>query len=592
MFALPQELLSRPALLCVGGAVAICAFAMVSLWRRYRTVRPVLIVGLYGIGVTVLALSQMIAVTEQGSSSTALSTSATGSVAALSHGGFASVLAEEGSALWAAQTLQQWRVFSQCMLLLICGLGVAAAISSVVEIRRQKELHASAELLRMEKDRCEALVNAVHGLLWERAPESGRFLLVSGWVDGFLGYRPDDWTSGDSFWSELIHPEDHAWVAQRWTEVVKAVVPFHLEYRVKTFSGTMAWINEDGIPCVEPDGSIIFRGIFTDVTRFKQAAETAAEAHMHMVEASRRAGMAEVATGVLHNVGNVLNSVNVTAQLISERLEKSRVEGIRHAAAMLDEHRDDLTTFLTQDTRGQALTKYLQDATAFVSREQEALAVEARGLVKSIQHINDVIMLQQSHGRLTALRERVHLDHLIEDALRLEESVFERNQIRVERDYAALPECYVSKGQVLQVLVNLIRNARQALAGCVAKNRVIVLGTERTSSDWVRITVQDNGCGIAQENLTRIFSHGFSTKAGGHGYGLHHAALLTGDMGGRLKAESGGEGCGAKFILDLPLHGAPTDIDIQSVAQQFDQPSKLYFDDVDDEILYKAGAGI
>jgi two-component system sensor kinase FixL len=135
-----------------------------------------------------------------------------------------------------------------------------------------------------------------------------------------------------------------------------------------------------GFPASNPMGSIIFRGIFTDVTRFKQAAETAAEAHMHMVEASRRAGMAEVATGVLHNVGNVLNSVNVTAQLISERLEKSRVEGMRHAAAMLDEHRDDLTTFLTQDTRGQALTKYLQDATAFVSREQEALGRRGAGL--------------------------------------------------------------------------------------------------------------------------------------------------------------------------------------------------------------------
>jgi C4-dicarboxylate-specific signal transduction histidine kinase len=160
------------------------------------------------------------------------------------------------------------------------------------------------------------------------------------------------------------------------------------------------------------------------------------------------------------------------------------------------------------------------------------LAVEARGLVKSIQHINDVIMLQQSHGRLTALRERVHLDHLIEDALRLEESVFERQQIRVERSYAKLPECFVPKGQVLQVLVNLIRNARQALAGCPAKNRVLCLGTERASAGWVRITVQDSGCGIAPDHLTRVFSHGFTTKAGGHGYGLHHAALLAEDMGG------------------------------------------------------------
>ncbi|MCB1209710.1 MAG: PAS domain-containing sensor histidine kinase [Verrucomicrobiales bacterium] len=577
--------MSRPALLCIGGAVAISGFAMVFVWRRYRSVRPVLIIGLYGLGVTILALSQMRAVTEHGAAAISEASKTAGS-------GVELVTADD-TAIWVLYSLQQWRVFSQCMLLLICGLAVAAAISSMVEIRRQKEVQASAELLRQEKDRSEALVNAVQGLLWERVPDSGRFLLVSGWLDGFLGYSREDWTRGEGFWAQLVHGEDRDWVFRRWAEAVQAEAPFRLEYRVKTKSGNLAWVTEEGTPCREADGRLIFRGIFTDVTRFKEAAETAEKAHRHMVEASRRAGMAEVATGVLHNVGNVLNSVNVTAQLIAERLEKSRVEGLRHAAAMLNDHRDDLATFLMKDARGQALASYLQDATAFVGREQEALAVEARGLVKSIQHINDVIMLQQAHGRLTALREKVHADSLIEDALRLEESVFERQQIRVERAYAKLPECFVPKGQVLQVLVNLIRNARQALAGCPAKNRVMRLGTELFSTSWIRITVQDNGCGIAPDHLTRIFSHGFTTKAGGHGYGLHHAALLAEDMGGRLRAESGGEGCGATFILELPLHGVPEDgLSHAPVSPMNSEEYSNEFDRLESSRLCEAGAGI
>lgn len=572
-------------MLCIGGALAICAFAMAFVWRRYRSVRPVLIIGLYGLGVTILALSQMRAVTEPGAVVASGVSHAVGEAAEL--------VRAEDTASWALQSLQQWRVFSQCMLLLVCGLAVAVAISSMVEMRRQKEVQASAELLRIEKDRSEALVNAVHGLLWERVPDGGRFLLVSGWVDGFLGYCREDWTSGDGFWAQLVHEDDREWVLQRWAEAGRAESPFHLEYRVKTQSGKLAWVTEDGTPCVEADGRVIFRGIFTDVTRFKEAAETAEKAHRQMVEASRRAGMAEVASGVLHNVGNVLNNVNVTAQLIAERLEKSRVEGLRHAAAMLHDHRGDLAGFLTNDTRGQALTGYLQDATAFVGREQEALAVEARGLVKSIQHINDVIMLQQSHGRLTALREKVQVESLIEDALRLEESVFERQQIRVERSYAKLPECFVPKGQVLQVLVNLIRNARQALAGCPAKNRVLCLGTERASAGWVRITVQDSGCGIAPDHLTRVFSHGFTTKAGGHGYGLHHAALLAEDMGGHLKAESGGIGCGATFILDLPMHGAPTDPLAQGSALNMESEVHSHeFEVLEAALIYQEGAGI
>ena len=110
----------------------------------------------------------------------------------------------------------------------------------------------------------------------------------------------------------------------------------------------------------------------------------------------------------------------------------------------------------------------------------------------------------------------------------------------------------VDKHSVLQILLNLLRNAEEAIDDAGKPEKLIRVRIRRYGDDRVRIEVSDTGVGLAPENLTRIFAHGFTTKPHGHGFGLHSGALAAKQLGGALWAESDGPGLGATFTLELP----------------------------------------
>ncbi len=293
--------------------------------------------------------------------------------------------------------------------------------------------------------------------------------------------------------------------------------------------------------------------IFWDVTERKRAEARFEEAQRAMVDASRQAGMAEVASGVLHNVGNVLNSVNVSASLVSDNLQKSKVSGLGKAVALLREHETDLGAFFSTDPRGKQLTVYLARLAECLVGEQTAAMQELHTLKKNIEHIKEIVAMQQNYARVVGLTEKVKVTDLVEDALRLNSGTLARHEVELAREYEPeLPEVIVERHKVLQILVNLIRNAKYACdeSGRCDKRLVVRV----TSGDGcVKISTTDNGIGIPPENLTRIFNHGFTTRKDGHGFGLHSGALAAKEMGGTLVAQSDGPGTGASFTLSLPL---------------------------------------
>ena len=119
-----------------------------------------------------------------------------------------------------------------------------------------------------------------------------------------------------------------------------------------------------------------------------------------------------------------------------------------------------------------------------------------------------------------------------------------------------MPQVQVEKQKVLQILVNLMRNARDALVESGRQGPAIDLAhPNRRRSDEKKVVIEviDNGVGIEEENLTKIFSHGFTTKRHGHGFGLHSSANAAKEMGGNLTAHSDGPGRGAVFTLELPF---------------------------------------
>ena len=289
-----------------------------------------------------------------------------------------------------------------------------------------------------------------------------------------------------------------------------------------------------------------------EVTERKQAEEKLAAAQQQLIETSRQAGMAEIATGVLHNVGNVLNSVNVSATLVANQVNNSQAGGLEKATELINSHQDTLSTFFQEDPRGKQLPKYLTLLSQHLQKEREEVSTEITSLLKNISHIKEIVSLQQSYAKISGVREMLQVEDLMEDAIRINKARISENSIEVSQHYTPMDLVGIDRQKVLQILVNLIKNAADALKESGIIPAVITVRTSLLHDNRVRMEVADNGVGISEENLTRIFAHGFTTKKEGHGFGLHSGALAAKELGGSLVAESDGKGEGSTFILELP----------------------------------------
>ncbi len=291
-----------------------------------------------------------------------------------------------------------------------------------------------------------------------------------------------------------------------------------------------------------------------EVAAKEQARTELAAAQQHLMELSRLSGMAEVASGVLHNVGNVLNSVNVAADLVAGKVRDFRTQNLRAAVELLNSHADRLAAFLETDPKGQRILPYLINVCAQIDREREYLLDEIGTLKHHIDHIKQIVFTQQDYAKVSIMTEKVFIPKIIDDAVKLVEVSLERHQVEITREIEDIPEIFTVRHKLLEILVNLLRNAKQAVVQQAGPERRIRICVKRPAGGRIRIEVRDTGIGIPRESLTSIFAHGFTTKADGHGFGLHSGALAARQMGGLLWAESEGTGCGATFILELPMN--------------------------------------
>ena len=274
--------------------------------------------------------------------------------------------------------------------------------------------------------------------------------------------------------------------------------------------------------------------------------------HRQLVDASRQAGQAEVASSVLHNVGNVLNSVNTSASIITDQVRDSKVADVSQVAELLIEHQNDLAEFLVRQGRGEPVTNYLKALGQRLVSEQATMLNELQELVRNIDHIKEIVAMQQSYAQVSGIMDKQSIPALVDDALRMHAAALARHQVHVIRQFDPIPDVLVDKHKVLQILVNLISNAKYALSESAATERRLTLGVKLDPDNLVRVSVTDNGVGIAPENLDRIFSLGFTTRQNGHGLGLHSGFFAAREMGGTLLVHSDGPGKGATFTLVFP----------------------------------------
>lgn len=292
----------------------------------------------------------------------------------------------------------------------------------------------------------------------------------------------------------------------------------------------------------------------------EQARSELAEAQQRLMDLSRQSGMAEIASSVLHNVGNVLNSVNVSATLAAVKMKESRVGKLAALNEMLHANVGALDAFLRDDPKGQRVLPYLGNLCKHFAQERESVLMELEQLTSHVGHIKQIVSTQQSYARVSGVTESFDLQELAEDAIRIVEAGNTRRHINLHRDFEQTPMLHSDKHQILQILLNLLRNAQQAIEESGRDERLIRVRIRRHGEGRIQLEVKDSGIGLSSENLTRIFAHGFTTKKSGHGFGLHSGALAAKNLGGALWAESDGPGRGAAFTLELPLdrrHAAP-----------------------------------
>jgi len=280
------------------------------------------------------------------------------------------------------------------------------------------------------------------------------------------------------------------------------------------------------------------------------------DAQSELLNSARQAGMAEIATNVLHNVGNVLNSVNISADLVTRKLRTSKAQGLGKAVQLINEHPHDLGTFITDDAKGKLLPGYLNQLVEAIAVEQREITEELAQLSKSVDHIKDIVSTQQSYAGASTLLEPVYISALIDDALRMNSGALSRHHVTVVKDYQDVPQIMADKHRLLLILVNLISNAKYAMSNLSDRPRQMTLTVRPMGDSTLHINVKDEGEGIPAENMARIFTHGFTTRKEGHGFGLHSCALAAIEMKGKLIAHSDGPGKGALFTLQIPLETA------------------------------------
>lgn len=288
---------------------------------------------------------------------------------------------------------------------------------------------------------------------------------------------------------------------------------------------------------------------------FDRMTDKLVQSRAALVDAARVAGMSEIATGVLHNVGNVLNSVNVGATLVAKRVKDSDVSDLTRLTSALDDHSDDLGSFISNDPKGKHFLPFLRELSDQLIQENKDLATEIDSLNQGIEHIKKLVNAQQAYAGKTGVYEVASLTEQLENALdisRQAQANFYEN-LDVVREYEDLPKMLLDKHKLMEVFVNVIQNARQALDKSSTPSPCLTFRASLVGEGTVRVEIDDNGIGIAQEDLANVFAHGFTTKESGHGFGLHSSANAATEMGGSLHAESAGPGHGATFILEIPV---------------------------------------
>ena len=468
----------------------------------------------------------------------------------------------------------------------VLGLGVLLSLvlgisSHLYQVANIKSIEATERNIRLQKEISERIrsqnelekASSLNNAIVTHSAYSVITTDTDGIITSFnpaaekmLGYRAEELIGKHT--PAIIHDlgeivSRSRLLSQRFQTPIEAGFEVFVAETNRGFDSQYEWtyIRKDGrrIPVTlgvssltNPTGDIIgYLGVAGDISDLKNTMKELKETHEKLMSASLQIGRAEIATNILHNVGNVLNSINVSSTLLTDKVKKSRISSVAKTAELLAEQ-TNLAEFFQNDRRGTELPEFLRKLSEQLSKEQHEFLTDLSALGKNIHHIKEIVSMQQSYSKASEIKEHITVQELIELSLKMHTGTLSKNHFTVHVDCDPLLIVDVEKHKVLQILVNLISNAKHACFAAQTENPEITIHASN-SGNTCQIVIKDNGEGIPKENMTRIFNHGFTTKKDGHGFGLHSCAITAKEMQGSLEAESDGPGNGATFTLSFPI---------------------------------------
>lgn len=361
----------------------------------------------------------------------------------------------------------------------------------------------------------------------------------------------------------LVHPDDALVFNSKFMDATHQYVEFECEIRMSKFDNREKyyWYYIQCKTTKDIFGQVVKLTYFTlDITKRKITELEQQKNQQQLISTARRVGMADVATSILHNVGNILNSANISVSTIGREIKKSHVEKLKTLCDMMETNKDDLFNYLSNDEKGKVIPEYIIALSKIMLNSQNVLKQEIHQISRQLEYIKDISNLQSSLGGPSNVLEQVVVCEVIESAALICMQSSENNMIKLEQNCPIDISLVTDKLKLLQIIINLIQNAKESLYLVTDDSeKYIKINAGHTSPGFIEIRIEDNGIGIAPENLANIFQFGFTTKEKGHGFGLHSSALAAQEMNGRLDVMSDGVNKGAQFVLTIPIT-SPTEI--------------------------------
>ncbi len=421
-----------------------------------------------------------------------------------------------------------------------------------------KQLEAMVEQrttsLRQSEARYERSLVAGRVGIWEWQPGSWDVYTTAN-LKNLLGYEDLGYEWRLRNWLKLFHPEDRKVFLRKILKHIKGVGgPYEGENRMIHKDGRHLWfyVRAEGIR--DKDGKTIrVFGSNTDITVRKKAELELKKAQEEALVHAHAEGRAEFATTVLHNIGNVLNSVNVNSANIRETVQKMGIQQLQLAMKMIEENTHDLDNFFNNHPKGRQLPQYIVQKTAIMNKDFEKLTHLAGDIGDKISLMHEIIETQQTHAKNPEGIGQEDLARLVNESLKVQMEFINREGITIHKRYKAIPPLVLPAAALIHVVINLIKNAVEAMNLMPRAHRSLYIDIFEDEQLNTHLKIRDTGIGVKPQNMEKMFVHGFTTKKHGHGFGLHYCAQSIREMGGEIAIESEGEGKGATFTITFPM---------------------------------------